>query len=88
MNFEVVFSSQSAKFLKKSSADIRIRILKKISELKTIPESGKNLKGKFSSKRSLRIGDYRIVYEIKGSTILIVFIDHRKKVYGKLNYQL
>ncbi|VVB94447.1 Uncharacterised protein [uncultured archaeon] len=67
MNFEVVFSSQPAKFLKKCSADIQIRILKKISELRTIPVYGKNLKGKFSSMRSLRAGDYRIVYEIKGT---------------------
>jgi mRNA interferase RelE/StbE len=85
MNFEVVFSSQPAKFLKKCSVDIRIRILRKISELKTIPESGKNLKGTFSKMRSLRVGEYRIVYEIKGTTILIVFTEHRKKVYGKLN---
>jgi mRNA interferase RelE/StbE len=41
----------------------------------------KTLKGYWK----LRVGDYRVVYKIRGDAVLILCICHRKDVYGKAN---
>ncbi|HQU08729.1 MAG TPA: type II toxin-antitoxin system RelE/ParE family toxin [Opitutales bacterium] len=45
---------------------------------------GKPLRYSLSGHRSLRVGDYRIIYRIEPSkhTVLIIAIKHRKDVYS------
>ena len=57
------------------------RILSKIQSLVDDPFSGKQLVGPLKGKWSLRIGDYRIIYEIVKTTIFILTINHRREVY-------
>jgi mRNA interferase RelE/StbE len=47
------------------------------------PFTGSVLKGEFSGLRRIRIGDYRIVYEVQNRklVILVVRVAHRRKVY-------
>ena len=33
----------------------------------------------------LRVGDYRILYQISGKTIIIKMIDHRKHIYKRIS---
>lgn len=42
---------------------------------------GKPLRYSLKGHRRLRVGDYRIVYRIDATTVLIVAIKHRKDVY-------
>lgn len=42
---------------------------------------GKPLRFTLKGYRRLRVGDYRIVYQIKEETIFIVAIKHRKDIY-------
>jgi len=60
---------------------MRKRIRKKLEELQKYPERGNHLR--YSVFRSLRVGDYRIIYEIyeKEKKVIILFIGHRKDVY-------
>ncbi len=64
---------------------IRTRVKKAIeSRLSVDPVGlGKPLRYSFSGHRRIRVGDYRIVYRIEKSknVVLIVMIQHRKKVY-------
>jgi mRNA interferase RelE/StbE len=41
------------------------------------------LKGEFSGLRRIRVGDYRIVYEVQDAqlVILVIRIAHRREVY-------
>jgi mRNA interferase RelE/StbE len=39
------------------------------------------LKGKFSSLRKYRIGDYRVIYAIVQNEVLVLRIAHRREVY-------
>jgi mRNA interferase RelE/StbE len=43
--------------------------------------AGKPLKGGLEGLYSLRIGDYRVVYQIVSDGVLIVAIRHRKDIY-------
>jgi len=64
---------------------LRIRIGKKIDSLQTnpIPQGTKLLKGKEREAYRLRVGDYRILYQIKKDilTVLVVKIGHRREIH-------
>ena len=59
------------------------RVLKKIESLTDNPREGKALTGNHKGEFSLRVGAYRIVYELNtsGHVIFILTIKHRKHVY-------
>ncbi len=60
------------------------RILDRIEhELIIKPASNPVLKGKFAGLRKYRIGDYRIIYALKGEDIIILRIGHRSDVYER-----
>lgn len=66
------------------STDVQRRIIKKLRALATIPRpSGvKKLRGNEELYR-VRVGDYRIVYQIQDDVlvVLVVRIGHRRDVY-------
>jgi mRNA interferase RelE/StbE len=52
-------------------------------ELIKKPESNPVLKGQFAGLRKYRVGDYRVIYALIGSDVLILRIGDRKDVYKK-----
>ena len=82
MAFTVLLHPKAAKTLQKIEEPTRSRMIEKLRELRESPERiGKRLK--YSDFWSLRIGDYRAIYEINldKNQVIILFIGHRKKVY-------
>jgi len=79
----VKVKASAAKALKKIAIKDRERLIVAIDALSTNPAAGGVLKGEFSGLRRLRVGDYRIVYEINGGelTVLVIRIGHRQGVY-------
>lgn len=65
--------------------DLR-RIKKAIEEkLTTRPEIfGKPLRFSFKGHRSMRVGEYRVIFRIDKKTVKIVLIAHRSVVYEEL----
>ena len=82
MAFKIFFHPKAKAFLDKLNSEIQKRIKNKIKELEKFPERGKHLR--YSVFWSLRIGDYRAVYEInkQKQKVIILFIGHRKNVYS------
>ena len=80
----IEFSNQSKKFLKKSDRQLAIRIIEKIEVLKNypVPHDSKRVVGEASTFR-IRIGDYRVLYEVDWNKQLILIdkIDKRSKAY-------
>lgn len=82
MKYNVHLHPKAADSLKSLDKLIKNRVKKRLNLLKEKPEAfGKRLK--YSPFWSLRIGDYRAIYEInnKEKKIIILFIGHRKNVY-------
>jgi len=80
--FTVLLHPKAAKTLEKLTKPLQQRITKRLQELRDHPERiGKQLQ--YSNFWSLRIGDYRAIYEINREKrqVIILFIGHRKKVY-------
>ncbi len=59
------------------------RVGKRILSLAEKPYQGKPLHGKLK-EFSLVVGDYRVVYEVRGNTVYLFAVGHRKKIYEKL----
>ena len=76
-------TSEAETFLKKCDKSLRGRIVKRLTTLGNDPEAGKPLTAVLAGLRSLRIGEYRAIYEIKNSEllILVIKIGHRKNAY-------
>ena len=82
MVFSVFLHPKVAKELAKIEESMRLRIVERLRELRNKPDRvGKRLR--YSDFWSLRVGDYRAIYEIdKGkSRVIVLFVGHRKKVY-------
>jgi len=80
----LLFSKEAEDFLKKLDKNIRERLFKKFENLKENPELGKPLTANLAGLWSLRIGDYRAIYQIDNNQLLIfvIKVGQRKNVYG------
>lgn len=82
MVFAVLLHPKAAKELEKIENTTKTRIVERLRDLKDNPERvGKILR--HSNFWSLRVGDYRAIYEIDRTRrqVVVLFIGHRKKVY-------
>ena len=89
MAFAVLLHQKATKELGKLEKDLRTRIKERLKELKNNPQSiGKALKP--SEFWSLRIGDYRAIFEIDRAKkqVMVLFIEHGKKVYDDFSKML
>ena len=82
MVYKVVYKKSVLRDLKKLSKAEVCRILDQIEqELIKKPESYPVLKGQFAGLRKYRIGDYRVIYALVGTDILVLRIGNRRDVY-------
>ncbi|MCM1213276.1 MAG: type II toxin-antitoxin system RelE/ParE family toxin [Lachnospiraceae bacterium] len=75
---EIIYSKQAIKFIKKQDRNTQARITTAISKL---PFSGDIQKMQGSSGYRLRIGDFRVLFDINGITIDIIEIGNRGQIY-------
>lgn len=80
---KLVLHQTAVKEFKRLDFQTRERIKKKLGELKSIPDLGKRMNP--SEFWSLRIGDYRAIYELDDGQIIVLFIGHRKNAYDDFN---
>lgn len=84
MSYQIEFSRGAKKQFKKLPLDIQKRVAVKINELSVEPRPNraKKLQGNDNFYR-IRVGDYRIVYEVKDNILLVtvVRVKHRSEVY-------
>lgn len=84
--WKVEVSESAAKELKKIGSSNASRIIKYLRKLESTPnprEQGKSLKGALRELWRYRVGDYRILCEIKENELIILTlkIGHRKDIY-------
>ena len=83
MIYSVRIKASAVKALKRVAAKDRERLILAIDALAKNPAAGGALKGEFAGLRRLRVGDYRIVYEVNDGelVVLVIRIGHRQGVY-------
>lgn len=84
MSYQVEISKGALKQLKKLSPELQERIQVKIDDLATEPrpDGVKKLKNRDSGYR-IRVGNYRIMYDIIDDILLIIIVEvgHRSNIY-------
>ena len=85
MKYSVEFSRRAARQIDGLEANFRVRVIKRIEALSDNPRPPgvQKLAGSEDDYR-IRIGDYRVVYEIRDAllVVLVMKVAHRRKVYG------
>lgn len=57
------------------------KVITKIERLAKNPKMGKALVGPLKGKWALRVGDWRILYGVGQTIVLILTVNHRRDVY-------
>ena len=83
VSYSVRIKKSAAKELARLPRDVRERLIEAIDKLGEEPLTGALLKGGLRGLRRLRVGDYRIVYEVLDGEliVLVVRVAHRRKAY-------
>lgn len=88
MSYRIEVKRSAAKVLRKMPKADQKRIAEKIDSLAENPPDPDTTKMKGNNPfHKIRVGDYRIIYEIQEKifVILIVKIGHRKDVYKRMS---
>lgn len=81
MKYDIQFKPRAVKDIEKLSSRMKTKIIKNIEEM------GDGLAGdvkrltNFTPEYRLRVGDYRILFEIENESIIVYRVRHRKEVY-------
>lgn len=83
MTYRVLYTQEAARVIARLDAAVKERVGKAILRLCEHPELGKPLTGLLSGRWSYRVGDWRILYKIRKSelVVLILTVGHRRDVY-------
>ena len=81
--FNIEWKENAIKELAKLEKNVSTRIYKKVNSLKENFNSTDIKRMQNSDLFRLRLGDYRILFEIKANTITILKIGNRKNIYKK-----
>lgn len=82
--YRIEFSPSAERAFRKLTRNLQERLVKVIDKLalNPLPNGVKKLSGEVNLFR-VRVGDYRIIYQMKSSEliILVVRVGHRKDIY-------
>ena len=79
--YTVVQTPKFERAFRKLDSELQRRISSQLLDLEVQPEKGKRLHGRLKGLFSLRIGDYRVVYEIRKDNVILHVVEHRRSVY-------
>lgn len=77
----LVYTKRAVKDLKGLSAIIKPRVLAGLDDIASDAHAGKALKGPLAHVRSLRVGEYRVLYQIEVSDVIIMTVVARGSAY-------
>lgn len=83
MTFSLRVKQSAAKEIRALPRSDRERVIAAIDTLRDNPHQGAQLKGSGTGLRRIRVGSYRIIFEVRRSEliILVLRVGHRKDVY-------
>ncbi len=82
--YKIILDKEAEQYLDKLDDFIANRIIKKIKTLQENPFSKDVKRLRDDNSFRLRIGDYRILFEVSKDTIIILKIGHRKNIYDRI----
>lgn len=83
--YKLLYHPLVAKDIEDIPENIKSRIRKAIEQRIGVDpvKAGRPLQKSLVGHRKMRVGDYRVIYRVKGNTIIILKIGHRREVYER-----
>ena len=83
MSYSLKIKSSALKEIRRLPRDDRERVVATIGSLREQPHQGTQLKGAHTGLRRVRVGRYRIIFEVQEAVlvILVLRVGHRRDVY-------
>jgi mRNA interferase RelE/StbE len=85
VSYSVKIKASAAKQLARVDVGTRRALIEQIDRLATEPYVGTALKGELDGLRRVRVGAYRIVFEVRNHEllVLVVCVGHRGSMYRR-----
>ena len=85
MTWAVGFSPAADRHINALDAVVRTRVLNAIAKLARDPYAASNVKALADGLYRLRVGDWRVVYDMRTADVLILVVKvaHRREVYRR-----
>ncbi len=85
MLFEPKYHPEVARDIASFPQNIKLRIRKAIEDRLILDpiKFGEPLRRSLAGFRKLRVGDYRVIYQVQGQAVIILKIGHRSEVYKR-----
>lgn len=86
MSYKVVFTKEAVKDIGKVDKTVKYQLYKKLShfkELDDIKVVAKKLHNYDAGEYRLRVGNFRIIFDLDKHIMVILRIEHRKDVYKR-----
>jgi mRNA interferase RelE/StbE len=81
VNYSIELKLQAVKDLKKLSIEDRQRIIAKIEMMQDNLAGDVKKLTNFTPEYRLRVGDYRVLFEVEQSQVVVYRVKHRRDVY-------
>ncbi len=82
MRFRLVYTDRAAKDISKLAAQTRQRIDESLERYSEEPlRYARKMAGPTIGSYRFRIGDYRVIFDIEGESIIVLRVGHRREVY-------
>ena len=83
--YSIKIKRSAARELQRVPLSDRTRVSQAIDRLAESPMSGSPLKGGLKGIRRVRVGDYRVLYEVQETAlvVLVVRVAHRRDAYRR-----
>ena len=84
MPYKIIFTKESAKDIEKLDQTVKKQLYKKLvyfKDLDDIKVVAKKLHNHEAGEYRLRVGNFRIIFDLDKHTIVVLRIQHRKDVY-------
>ncbi|WP_293225477.1 MULTISPECIES: type II toxin-antitoxin system RelE/ParE family toxin [unclassified Microcoleus] len=82
MNYQVEFKPKAVKDLASLPAEVQHRVLTKIELMQNNLAGDVKRLTNYTPEYRLRVGDYRVLFEIEGDVLVIYRVKHRKDAYS------
>ena len=86
MRYVVIFSDKAKRQIEGLDKAIQVRIINYLSKASNNPKAqGELLTGGFKGLRRYRVGDYRIICDVREQELLVfvIKVGHRSKIYNE-----
>ncbi len=81
MRYDIQFKPRAVRDIERLPSHIQAQVLARIQEMSNDLKGDVKRLTNFTPEYRLRVGDYRVLFEVEKETIVIYRIRHRREVY-------